>query len=361
MSRVYKRGNCWCIDYSFHGRRKRVKVSTSKKLAEDALREIEGRIVRGEYLGIYEEKKSLFEDFAAEYLKYSKANKAHNSYRRDITSFKVHLIRQFKGHYLAKITTKMIQDYKTQRAQQANVATVNRELCALKNCLRKAVEWGYLKTNPGSEIRLFKERPKSPRCLEKEEIAALLDQCLAHIYPIVVTALNTGMRRAELFHLEWSDVDLKKRMITVRNKDDWHTKNYESRVIPMNNFLCEVLKKQPQHINSNYVFCNQDGESFDNITHGLDGAAKRASIGHISLHTLRHTFASHLVMAGVDLATVQKLLGHKDIKTTMRYAHLSPDHLKAAVEKIDWHKSGTNAPDQEKGHSDQQVLSAYNS
>ena len=66
MSRVYKRGNCWCIDYSFHGRRKRVKISTSKKLAEDALREIEGRIVRGEYAGIYEEKKSRFEDFASE-------------------------------------------------------------------------------------------------------------------------------------------------------------------------------------------------------------------------------------------------------------------------------------------------------
>ena len=328
--------------------------------SESGLEDIKGRIVRGEYLGIYEEKKILFEDFATEYLEYSKANKASNSYRRDNTSFKVHLIPYFKGHYLAKITAKMIQDYKTQRAQQANVATVNRELCALKNCLRKAVEWGYLKENPASEIRLFKERPKPPRYLEKEEIAALLDQCPLHIYPIVVTALNTGMRRSELFHLEWWDIDFKKRMITIRNKDGWHTKNHESRVIPMNDFVYEVLKKHPRHINSNYVFYNHDGNRFDNITHGLDGAAKRAGIGHICLHTLRHTFASHLVMSGVDLPTVQKLMGRKDIETTMRYARLSPDHLKAAVERIDWHKSGTNAQGQQKRHQDHQALSAPN-
>ena len=110
--------------------------------SESGLEDIKGRIIRGEYLGIYEEKKILFEDFATEYLEYSKANKARSSYRRDTTSFKVHIIPYFKGHYLAKITAKMIQDYKTQRAQQANVAGVNLELCALKNCLRKAVEWG---------------------------------------------------------------------------------------------------------------------------------------------------------------------------------------------------------------------------
>ena len=247
----------------------------------------------------------------------------------------------------------MVQDYKTQRGDRANVATVNRELCCLSNMLRKAVDWGYLKQNPFKGVKLFKETPKEPRSLDKEEVTRLLQECPTHIYALVATALNTGLRRDELFHLEWSDLDFKKRTITVRNKEDWHTKNYESRTIPMNSFLFEVLRNHPRHINSNYVFCNPQGKVWNSIRRSLSNAAKRAGIGHIGLHALRHTFASQLVMASVDLRTVQKWMGHKSIKTTMRYAHLAPDHERLAIEKLSFSTISAHPPEQNKNrHSD---------
>ncbi|MFH1007853.1 MAG: site-specific integrase [Candidatus Latescibacterota bacterium] len=173
-----------------------------------------------------------------------------------------------------------------------------------------------------------------PRWLDKEETGRLLEECPSHIYALVATALNTGLRRAELFHLEWSDVDFTSESITVRNKAEWHTKNYESRTIPMNSFLYGVLRKHPRRINSTFVFSNPEGKPWDNVRQSLSNAAERAGIGHLGLHALRHTFASQLVMAGVDLRTVQKWMGHKNIKTTMRYAHLAPSHERAAIEML---------------------------
>lgn len=181
--------------------------------------------------------------------------------------------------------------------------------------------------------------------------ALTLDNCSGYTYAIVATALLTGMRRSELFNLEWSDIDFRNRAITVNNKEDWHTKNYEPRTIPMNDFLYGILIKLPHHISSSYVFFKPDGSRFRDIGARFKRVLKRAGLPDIRFHDLRHTFASHLVMAGVDLPTVQKLLGHRDIKTTMRYAHLASDHLRSAVERLDpdGHYMDTGAETRAKG------------
>jgi len=346
---VYRRGNTWYIDFYVRGQRIRKKIGPSRKLAELALKDAEVKIAKGDYLGIYEERKIPFSDYAKQYLEYSKTNKAKRSYERDVTSLRVHLVPYFGRYWLANISTKMIEDYKAERKNRVNPATVNRELACLKNMFTKAVEWGYLKANPAKGVKLLKEKPKTPRYLTKEEVCSLLEACPPRIYALVATAVNTGMRRGELLNLEWTDVDLNKRTITVRNKEEWHTKNYESRTIPVNDFLYEVLSKHPHHIRSPYVFCNPDGSKYNNIWLNFEAALKKAGIEHLPFHSLRHTFASHLVMSGVDLATVQKLLGHKNIKTTMRYSHLAPDHLKGAVERLDFsHKLVTSGKRAEK-------------
>ena len=120
--------------------------------------------------------------------------------------FGKHLIPCFGGHYLPTITRKMIEEYTAKRKQKANVATINREVAALKKLFRKAVEWDYLKQSPAAGIKQFKERPPTPRYLEVEEAAALLEACPQSIYAFVATAVNTGMRKSELFFLEWSDI-----------------------------------------------------------------------------------------------------------------------------------------------------------
>ena len=99
----------------------------------------------------------------------------------------------------------------------------------------------------------------------------------------------------------------------------------------MNTTLTEVLRKIPRRLDSPYVFQRFDGNKFNKMRSGFTNAVKRAGIPHVRFHDLRHTFASQLVMGGVDIRTVQELLGHKDIRMTMRYSHLAPDHMRKAV------------------------------
>jgi len=147
------------------------------------------------------------------------------------------------------------------------------------------------------------------------------------------------MRKAELEYLEWVDIDFSRRKIKIRRKEDWQPKTGE-REIPIGDALLALLRelkrKNAKSIKSNYVFCAPDGGRLrTKLREKLIQIATKAGIEDLTrVHTLRHTFASHLVMSGVDLPTVMKLMGHSDIQTTMIYAHLAPDHLADAVNKL---------------------------
>jgi site-specific recombinase XerD len=95
----------------------------------------------------------------------------------------------------------------------------------------------------------------------------------------------------------------------------------------MNDMLMATLRRVPRRLDSPYVFQRKSGEKFRKMRTGYENALKRAGLSGVRFHDLRHTFASHLVMGGVDIRTVQELLGHKDISMTMRYSHLAPDHM----------------------------------
>ncbi|HHT9126695.1 MAG TPA: tyrosine-type recombinase/integrase [Candidatus Brocadiia bacterium] len=327
---IYLKGKNWYIDYYVKGRRKRKKVSPSKKLAEQVLKDVHVKIAKGEYLGIYEEKKILFDEYAQQYLDYCKANKAASTYERCARLNVRQLTSAFKGCYLFDITSHMIEKYKAMRLQAVAPATVNRELACIKHMYTKAIEWGYVKLNPGKGVKVLKEPPGRLRYLKPDEVEALLKECPGYIRPIVLTALNTGMRKSEILHLRWAEVDLENRKITVTN-----TKNNEVRVIPINQTLLRELSALPQNPKSGYVFTNGHGRPFVDIKKGFASALKRAGIEDFRLHDLRHTFGSHLVMQGVDLRTVQQVMGHKEIKMTMRYSHLSPEYVQEAMERLD--------------------------
>ena len=336
---VYKKGENWFIDYRVQGVRKRKKIGPSYQVAKLALKDVQVKIAQGK-IGIEEPKKTPFSEFALEYAKFCKVNKAQSSYERDLLTINVHLISFFGSRFLYTITTKEIERYKAERLGEVKPITVNRELETLKNMLRKAVEWGYAKENPAKSVKQIKV-PKSPyRFLEtKEEIGRLLDACLEHtpeIYPLIVTALHTGMRRSEFLNLRWEDIDFERSTLTISSREEWHTKNYESRTMPLHEEVRRVLK--PIKAAKGYVFCRPDGSKLEErfVGERLNKTAKVAGLGHLYPHALRHTFASHLVMSGVDLPTVQRLMGHKDIKTTMRYAHLAPDHLRMGMAMLDF-------------------------
>ena len=243
---------------------------------------------------------------------------------RDRVSLK-HLLAAFPD-YLSVITPKAIEEYKSQRLQKVKPATVNRELALLKHMFTKAIEWAYVKENPAKGVKLLREPPGRVRYLTPEELSRLLDACAPHLQPIVLMGVHTGMRVQEILTLTWPQVDARKRLITLAK-----TKNHERRIIPLNDQALEVLRTLPRHVESLYVFCDQQGRPYQRIVKGFRQACKRADISDFRFHDLRHTFASHLVMRGVPLRTVQELLGHKTGQMTLRYTHLSTPHLQEAV------------------------------
>jgi site-specific recombinase XerD len=138
-----------------------------------------------------------------------------------------------------------------------------------------------------------------------------------------------------LIHLTWADVDFKTKVLSVQAKDGWCPKDYEVRHIPLTAECVAALESCPAGDRS-WIFRNGSGRTLDGNVLSRDFRAlfRGCGIKGVSVHTLRHTFASHLVMNGADIYTVQKLLGHSSIKTTEIYAHLAPDYLRAAIDKL---------------------------
>jgi integrase len=331
------------VDYSVNGIRKRKYCGPGSQGKRDAELALSRAIteVRREKTGEIED--ILIQRFLIEYLDYSYVNKARSTYRYDLCALE-HLKQYFihKGigdnRPISDVTNKLMEGYKTWRIKIGGVkkSTVNRELNTIKAAFRKAVEWGYLSTNLMSSVKRFKEPKRHPRFFSHEEIQKILSHSTRTIKDIAFFLLHTGLRRGELTHLEWNDVDLKQNRIYIQPKNDWSPKDYEARTIPLNKELKEFLLHLPR--TGRHVFSKPEGDRFiyhpNALTQTFIKILDQIGIKNASIHTLRHTYASYLVMAGVDITTVQKLLGHSRVATTMRYAHLSPDHLRDAADKL---------------------------
>lgn len=347
--RVFKRGINWYIDLNANGRRLRQAVGPNKKLAETVLAKKLVEVAEGRFLDIAKAEKIKFEVFTQEYLEIHAKSK--RSYHSDVDTIK-QLGRWFNDRHLHEITPFMVERFRTERAKEVSGATVNRNLACLKCMFNKAIAWGkFAGTNPVKGIKFFKEQPRL-RFLEREEIRKLLDSCDGHLRPIVILALHSGMRKGEILNLKWRDIDFRRDIIYL-----YKTKSGERREIRMNSEAKDALIKIGKHAGSPYIFCNKEGQPYGDIKKSFFTACKKSGIlknSEFRFHDLRHTFASHLVMAGVDLNTVRELLGHKTLDMTLRYAHLSSDHQQRAVNVLAHRigsKFGTNpaqTPESEK-------------
>jgi integrase len=330
-------GNNWQIDYYANGRRVRERVGSSRQLADIVLKKRLVAIAEGRFLDIKKRERVKFEDFADKYLKEHSESK--KSYYTDIKIVGL-LKKVFGGKCLHEITALEIQEFKVKRAAEVSPATVNRALAVLKSMFNRAIEWDKATENPCKRVKMLKENNKRLRFLEKEEIGRLLgaidelmlinkhDQYI-HLKPIIIVALNTGMRKGEILGLKWRDIDIQRKTIHLSD-----TKNGDDRYVPMNDIVIKTIIAVPKNKDSAYIFCNQRGEPYGDIKKSYLSAVKKAGIIDFHFHDLRHTFASQLVMAGVDLNTVRDLLGHKSLEMTLRYSHLSPEHKQRAVDVL---------------------------
>ncbi|HET8575479.1 MAG TPA: site-specific integrase [Methylomirabilota bacterium] len=178
--------------------------------------------------------------------------------------------------------------------------------------------------------RLYEHNARN-RCLSSEEERRLLNSLSARLRPFVVLALNTGMRRGELQALRWEDVDLAAGALRIRRD-----KAGEGRWVVLNSAAREALLsvKRGQKVLSPYVFCSPEGKPLHDFEREWKPALQSAKIPNFRFHDCRHTFASRSAMLGTDLYTVQRAGGWKTQVMVQRYAHLSPDHIKAAVERL---------------------------
>lgn len=188
--------------------------------------------------------------------------------------------------------------------------------------------------NPARLVRRRREDNARIRFLSKDEEKRLRFAIEAkwpeHLVEFDV-ALNTGMRRKEQYDLTWGCLDLERRLITVAQ-----SKNGEMRHIPMNKTVVDAFRKlNATPSRTGRVFLSLgSGAPLSSPRHWFDPAVDDAELQNFTWHCLRHAFASRLVMAGVDLRTVQQLMGHKTLQMTIRYAHLAPEHQLAAVERL---------------------------
>lgn len=330
MRGLYRRGKIFWMRYSVNGQM--VYESTKKTTVRDAeiaLADRKREVRNGTLSDIRQVKNCKFAELGQEYLKWTEKQKGHRSKK----TFVRQLVERFGNLNVSNLDTRTVERWQTELLLIRKPSTVNRTLACLKHMMTKAVDWKMASEETLKQVRKVKfqkENNRKLRFLTIEECQRLIDCCSPHLRPIVVTALNTGMRRGEILGLAWEQVDLRHGYISL---DD--SKSGEGRQIPMNQTLIEMFSEMPRGFESKYVFTNKDGDPLSDIKHSFNHALRKAEIQNATLHTLRHTCASQMVMAGVDLTSVKELLGHKSLTMTMRYSHLSQVHKKRSVDTLD--------------------------
>ncbi|MCX5804232.1 MAG: site-specific integrase [Proteobacteria bacterium] len=330
---LYKRGNVWwCAYKSVTG--KVVRESTgfiNYDMAIDFLTKRKADVM----VGIEPEVKKMvnytFQELATEYLKWCERQRCFKSKR----NFVKQLGEAFSNIPLRQFNTMMLEHFQTERLQKGNKpATVNRLIATIKHAFHKGCDWNMVDEGTMKcikRVKLLEENNRRLRYLSKEECQALINACDSHLKPIVIMALNTGMRKSEILGLRWDNVDLRHGFILLDV-----TKNGERREIPINDTLRATLEALPRRLDGGYVFYDpKTGERYKEVKRSFGTALRKAGIRDFKFHDARHTFASHLVMAGVDITTVKELLGHKTLTMTLRYAHLAPSHNVKALDILD--------------------------
>jgi len=341
---LFKRGSIWWCSITYNGKQHRFSLKTSNKSeAQTVYAQVLLKLRNTEKLPSSSKPELIqkqttvditFEEFYEKhYLTYCYNRQAYYEVKKYLLNKLPEWFKKLKLCDIGIRELELVQNYLLE--QKKAIATCNRYIANIQASFTKAYEWNYITEDKLKRVRKVKKikgEISRLRFLSQDEIKALLNNCEPHLYQIVFTALNTGMRKSEILNLKWENIDLNYDLILLEK-----TKNGERREIPINEPLKKLFKQliTKRRLDTEYVFVNPEtGKRYIDLKRSFATACKKAGIRDFHFHDLRHTFASQLVMNGVDLKTVQELLGHKDIKMTLRYAHLSQAHKKEAVKLL---------------------------
>jgi len=322
----------WWIRYADrNGRIHRQSTSTtSKKLAREILAKQKVLVAENRHMDVKKVPKTTFYELCDRYWKLDGKQKRMKGLSHMLEIWK----RWFGNLPVKEMDQQKVEKFLVERMEEKRLspATRNRHLAHLSSMFNKGKEWGLVTENPTQGIKPLRENGARTRFLDRGEIQQLLEASGETFRPILMTALHTGMRRGEIIELRWTDVDFNNRMITIQD-----SKSGKKRMIPINDILNETLKVLPSRFKKGYVFPSpvRPEQHWRDFRWQFGNAVKKADIHNFRFHDIRHTFASHLVMSGVDLMTVKELLGHATLTMTMRYSHLAPDHRMRAIKTLD--------------------------
>jgi len=266
--------------------------------------------------------------------------KAKRSSKRNEISLR-HLNRTFKDVRLSDINPGLVRKYITERKEAGmSPASINRELSLLKTILYSAEYDGLIASNPirGRRVKKLEENNSRERVildmkLKDEDLRRLIDSAAPHFKPVLIIALITGMRLGEILKMRWKDINF--RLGTIRIPKE-NSKSKKERVVPIDSVIFNVLDSLERK--GEYVFINDwTGGHRKDVREAFKAACKRAGIPYgrdkgLIFHDLRHLAAYRLVKL-TDIVTASKILGHADVKMTLRYCHPSDKDKKLAIEK----------------------------
>lgn len=306
-------------------------------------RRIESDIVEGRFFGTNEGRKHTLGDAIERYRREVLIQKPKSAITQSqqLTFWSKqlgdYLVGDITGAQIIEVRQELLQtEFKT--GQLYSPTTANKYMAVLSHLFSTACgQWQWLKINPMQHIKRLKEPRGRTRFLSKEELKRLLEACLSSksevIYPIVVLAVSTGMRKGEILGLTWGAVDFDHSQILLRD-----TKNGDQRTVPLAGDAMTLLKElhdsKPKKKPDDLVFCGQNPQKPMNIETAVKGVREAAGLEDFRFHDLRHTAASYLAMSGASLTETAEILGHKSIAVTKRYSHLTKKHTSKVVERM---------------------------
>ena len=344
MASLIKRGDIWYVQFKMDDKWERVSCKTSvKRIAQEILNKYKVAEAEGGNDLITRKKKSItLGEFLKKHLNQAKSVNAPSWFEIKSIYFQAHIVPFFgENKFLKDITLSQIEEYRVYRLNKVSSRSVNHEVSVLISLMRQAVDWGDLEPKYLPKVKKLKQDDKRLRFLTTEEIDRLFDEAKKFDEDMecyIRLMLYAGLRLGEALNLRWVDIDLEKKLVVIAPREDWKPKTRRGRIVPIPPELLDYLvNRRLKYPDASLVVLGAGHYTIERMERIFRKIAAQAGLetkgeDKVTAHTLRHTYASHLVMNGTPLYTVSALLGHSDSKTTQIYAHLAPDHLKEAVE-----------------------------
>lgn len=331
---IYKRGNVYWIRYVGLDGRMHLESSGSKKLREAQvfLTTRKNAVLEGKVPEVKKITNHFFRELAVVYTEWMEARHKSAKLKKYLIG---QLLEKFGNIPLRRITPALLTEFQTDYLNRGlKNSSVNKKVLLFKAMIVWATENGMVERDISDKlkkVKALKDDSKRIRFLTVEENKILVDACGPHYKPVIIIALATGMRKSNVLRLRWDEVDLEHGYIFLTD-----TKNGERIDVPIAPMLKKLIEDLPHHDDCPYIFPNpKTKKPYTSWDKEFTKAKKNAGLTDFHFHDLRHTYASHLVMSGVDLTTLMHLLGHKSTKMTLRYSHLAPSHKAKAMTAIE--------------------------